>query len=951
MPDAPDTPLPRYARPAAMQAIVGTKLVPPRASGRIVARDKLISQLLDARRLRCIVLQGPAGCGKTTALVAWRQALLPLGFDMAWLTLTPEDNEPTRFLDYLVASLRQVDPAITREAAELAGHGVDGEAVERTIITLIRGIARHPHDLVLVLDDLQHLSDPGIHEALQWLLDYAPPCLHLVLASRSSVPLSLARLRAQQLALELDLRELRFTPAESERFLASQLGEISPRDALRLHELTDGWVAGLQLLAVDWKKRRQESGAKPMSGSEFARAHVQDARAFAAYFEREVLSRLAPTELELLISVSACNRFCAPLCAALVGRPDAEADSVALLSRLEADNLFIVPVEEVSGPETWFRLHPLLRETLQERFTRRSETRRRAVHHAAWKWFGERGLLDEAVRHAVQAGEPQAAAHMVEASARDLALRGELRKLIGLVQQLPQEQVQASLALRIWMVRVALYARDFDACAKAIEQLKADLPPADALSRLALLLLEVTFAVQRDDTDAATALLPQLLEPPPPGADALMRGGRDNLLSWIYMHRGDFERARQLQQEGPPRLVHGAPLLGTAGGVLQGQCLVGLSYALQGRMKDAERIYRDVLHQAGQAGSSCTDPAYMATALLGEALYEHNDLRGVLGLLEERVDVLERVSIPDSVLRLLYMLSAAHWELGHQLESLAYLDRLEDYATHLKLDRLLAFSLAAQAQRQLQLGRMEEADALMRRLDELDRKHPPKPSAGFGEIGVMTERIRVRWLMAQGDVDAAARRLAPLLASMEARGQHRLLSQLLIVRALIERSRGQEDAARASVIAALTQGHKLGLVRCLLDADPEAPELIRAVGAEPGLDPVLAFYVERLCPPAGDGAGSSSSGNSSDKRSPATADGRAGAAAAAASTSLLLEALSERETDVVRLLAQAMPNKKIARALGLSPETVKWHLKNIYSKLNVSGRDEAVARVKDLSLG
>lgn len=228
------------------------------------------------------------------------------------------------------------------------------------------------------MDDLQHLTDPRIHEALQWLLDYAPARLHLVLATRSSVPISLARLRAQQLVLELDLCELRSSAAESERFLQAQLGSIEPRDAMRLHELTDGWVAGLQLLAVDWKKRQQQAGGKASATSDFGRAHVQDPQAFAAYFEREVLSRLAPNELELLISVSACNRFCAPLCAAMVGRPEAVEYVVSLLARLEADNLFIVPVEGAER-ETWYRLHPLLRETLRERLGRRSEARRPAV--------------------------------------------------------------------------------------------------------------------------------------------------------------------------------------------------------------------------------------------------------------------------------------------------------------------------------------------------------------------------------------------------------------------------------------------------------------------------------------------------------------------------------------------------------------------------------------------
>lgn len=917
--------------PAPRQSLDSTKLAPPRPSGRLVARDKLATQLLEARRHRCIVLQGPAGYGKTTTLVAWRQALLPLGFDVAWLTLTTGDNEPTRFLDYLLACLAQVNSAITREATKLVGHGVDREALERTIITLIHGITRHQRDLVLVLDDLQHLTDTRIHEALQWLLDYAPPSLHVALATRSSMPLSLARLRAQQQVLELDLRELRFSAVESERFLQAQLGSIDAREAMRLHEITDGWAAGLQLLALNLKKRR-EPGAALGAGGSASRVLLQDPQTFAAYFEREVLALLGPTELETLISASACNHFCASLCAALAGRPDATVDLVSVLARLEADNLFIVPVEGADR-EIWYRLHPLLREILHERLTRRSRARQRALHVAAWQWFQAHGDLSEAVRHAVLAGDVQVAADMVEACARDLAPRGELRKLIGLMRLLPQEQVQASFALRTWTVRLALFARDFGACATGIANLRADLPADDHLGRFELMLLEVAFAVQRDDAETAALMLPELLQPPPAGANAMLLGGRDNLLSWLYIRRGEHERARQLQLETPIRVMNGTPMMGTASGMLQGRCLVGLSYALQGRMTEAERIYRDVLHEAQRGGDSCVEPSYLATALLGEVLYEQGNPVAVVELLENRVDVLERVSIPDSVQRLQYSLAAAHWMLGNRLESFACLERLEDYATHLNLARLLALALWTQAHRRQQLGELDEAQALMHRLEDIERRHPPREPGRFNEIGLMAERSRVRWLLTHRDYEQAAQRLDRLLASMESRNQHRLRPQHLLLRALVEQARGQQEKSRETVLEALRAGHRLGLMRSLLDADPAALGLILETTSNATLDPVLAFYVERL-------RKSSGSDITDAPTAPTSAEPRAAA--------VPMDALSDREIDVLQLLAQVMPNKKIARVLGLSPETVKWHLKHIYDKLGVSGRDEAVARVRDM---
>lgn len=928
MPDKTPSP----ARPpdvSALKALVTTKMVPPRSAGRVVAREALLARLMEARRRRCLVLQGPAGCGKTTTLVAWRQALLPLGFDVGWLTLTAEDNELTRLLDYLLASLAHAAPAVTQAAADFAGRGVDSEAVERTLIALVRSIAGHPRDLVLVLDDLHHLTDPRIHEALQWLLDYAPANLHLMMASRGAVPLSLDRLRAEGQLLELDVRDLRFSAAESERFLQSQLGTIDHRDAMQLHELSDGWAAGLQLLAINWKKRRQElatARGDAKAPGDFVRTHVQDPQAFAAYFEKEVLSRLSPQELDLLISVSACSRFCAPLCAVLLGRPESDVGMAPLLARLEAENLFIVPVESTER-ETWYRLHPLLRETLRERLGQRSEAERLQVHRIAWQWFRDHGLIDEAVRQGVAAGEGAAAAALVEKSARDLAVRGELRKLIGLVRQLPLAQVQARVGLRLWMIRVELFAREFDAFSAQIDRLRKDIPPDDAMSHYALTLMEATLAVQRDDTDAGMALLPRLLAVPE-GADAMTIGGRDNILTWLYMHRGDYERARRIQLDNSIRLINGVPLRGTPSGTLQGRALVGLSYAMEGRMTQAERIYRDVLRESNEGGSACVDSAYLATALLGEVLYEHDETDEALRLLEDRVDALERVSIPDSVLRVHRTLAAAHWVAGRRLEGMAYLERLEDYSAALGLDRLLVYSLSLQAHYRMEMGDAVAAEASMLRLNEIDARHGDADHSALMEIGVIAERARIRWSMARGDADDAARRIEPLIASIEMHGRQRLVAQLKLMQAVIERRRGRMDAARECTLTALRRGHRLGLVRSLLDADPVVMELVADVARDASLDPVLAFYAERLA---------------SAGRMAASAESTTSTGTSTHAATRPVEPLSERERDVLHLLVQAMPNKKIALALGLSIDTVKWHLKNIYGKLGVAGRDEAVA--------
>ncbi|SAK92908.1 LuxR C-terminal-related transcriptional regulator [Caballeronia ptereochthonis] len=903
---------------------------PPRSGARVVARERLITQLLDARRKRCIVVQGPAGSGKTTALVAWREALLPLGFDIAWLTFSPDADDSTHCVDYLVTSLAQIDPSIGREAALLGGRGTDDEAVERTVIALVNGIANHPTQVVLVLDDVHHLADARNHEALQWLLDYAPPNLHIALLSRTMLPLALGRLRDQGLVLELDMRDLRFTAQESEVFLKAQIGEIPAKEARRLHQLADGWAAGLQLFAIH-AKLRQKAGCAGAPQEAASQIQLHDPQAFAEYFDREVLSRLEAPEVELLIRMAVCTRVCASLCVALVANEQDAAEVVALLSRLDSDNLFVAPIEAATGAEVWYRLNPLFRETLLGRFRARSQRDQRDVHMRAWAWFRDHGHPDEAVHHALLAGDTSAAADLVLQVARPLQVKGDLRKLVALMRMLPEAEIETRPGLRMWMAHLHLYARRFDACAAAIAALKRDTGENDTRPRYRLTLLDAALAAQRDDPDGAMSILPELLRTPE-HSDGWIIGARNNLLSWLYMHRGHYEDARRLQLDAPPLIVDGAPLVGTNVGTLSGRCFVGFSYALEGKFTQTERICRDVLFEAEQYGHAAADASCFASALLAEVLYEFNELDAVRKLIESRADLLERVSIPDSVLRVHTVLSATHWLLGHRLDAFAYLERLDEYASQRDLPRLVAWALAEQVQRHVSIGQMDAADATLARLDALAASIPAERPGTRAEVLVAAGQAHVDWCVAHEDFEAAAIRLQPLIARCDERGWQRRAVRFGMQAAVVAARLGRLDAARDGALAALRRGHRLGLLRTLLDADPGAAELIRRVLADERDDPVLAFYGARI-----------DAARSAAPASPARAATQADARRA--------EVLSERETEVVRLLSQALPNKKIARTLGLSPETVKWHLKNIYGKLGVSSRDEAVARVRDFELG
>jgi LuxR family maltose regulon positive regulatory protein len=919
---APPTP-PRAQPEAAQRSAVG-----------VVARDRLLARLLEARRLRCITVTGPVGSGKSTLIAAWRQAIVPLGADVAWFTSTADDNEPARFLDGLLASVARVDPSLVREASQSRGDSIetDPDGIERLAIALVRGIAAHPRDLMLVLDDVHHLSHAAIQDALQWLLDYAPPNLHLVLVSRGKVRLSLDRLRSQSQTLELDHSDLRLTPAESAQFLKAQLDdEIDARTVRTLHELSDGWVAGLRLFTLDWKKKQLESG-RAAPGEPFARLPARDALALTQYFEQEVLSLLAPAELDMLVRAAPCNRFGASLCAALVNASSAVAEAAALLTRLDSNDLFVFLVENQSH-ETWYRLHPLLRETLLARFAALDELTRQAVHARAFAWFRDRDLLEDAVRHGVQAGQPAQAAALVDQCAPSLIVRGERRELVALLRQMPPQQIQESFRMRLWLARTQFFERDTDACAKTLDGLARDLPADAAALRFHLATLQAALAVQRDDTGAALAILPRLLDVPS-DAEALAVGARNNILSWLYTQQGEYEKARRLLLDAPALRVDGAPLVATAAGSLQGRCLVGLSYALEGKMTQAERIFRAVAAEAEQGGKACVDALYLALSLLTDVLYELNDARQARALLEDKVGMLERIAMPDAVLRVYRVLAAANWQAGNPAAAFAHVERLQDYATRNRLDRLLAHGLADEVHFRLLLGELTAAEAALARLNAIEARHASAPSGAPDEISEVAQRSRIRLATTLGHFDAAAAQLAIVIAQSEERGRQRTVAHLLVKSAAVDARLGRYGPARQKLLDALRRGHRLGLQRSLIDADPSARTMMGELAQTESLDPVLAFYIERL------------QAIRARPDMPAT-EGEARPATRNA-TPAELEDFSDRELEMLRLLAQAMPNKKIARALGLSPETVKWYLSRIYSKLRVAGRDEAVARVRDL---
>ncbi|MDM0003340.1 LuxR C-terminal-related transcriptional regulator [Variovorax sp. J22G73] len=924
-------------------------------SRRLLVRQALLQRLSPVPGRRCIVLRAPAGFGKSSLLLTWQRELVAEGIDIAWVRLaelaelTVNGEGDLHFMTALMGALAAVDAAIARHA--VAHAQPDADAIERLVIALVRGIAAHGRQIVLVVDDVHSAQSENVHIALQLLVAYAPPNLLCVLASRNSLPMTLAPAPGAGTVLTLESDDLRFSLQESVDYLRMRLPDLDERSAAALHRLADGWPALLRLASADLRRRR---GARPLPPE-----GVPDLAPFAAYFGAHVFPRLSVTQLRLLTLCAAPTRFSAALCAELAGTGYSAAQCAELLVPAAREGLLrgvtpgatgapgamdatgdpAEPGSPVGAPqapadERWWQLHPLLRRVLLARLASWPEAERQKLHAKAWPSLALRGMHHQAVRHALAAHDHAAAARLAERGAVALFVQGKLIEAIALVRQLDPATLGDNPNLRLWAAWVELADYRLDDCARSIAALRAEPGGIEPAMRYRLTLLECLLAIRRDDSDALQQLLSQLLAPPA-AADDFARAGRRNVLTWLHLRNGEFERARQIQRDEPLAMIGAEPVVETLFGSLVGQCLVGLSYAAEGQVHGAERIYRNVLREMHERGTRCTEVRRLTAQLLAEVLYERHGPLVAARSIEEQPGTQSGL-IPDTTLRMILVANRALQAAGRWREALEHLAQAAAFLQRQGIDRGLACVLLEQLQVQLTRNDADAARATLQDLEALHALHPDVESGALRQVADSMAQARIRLAMH----DNQPAQLPLLLSHIEAlalryrqRGQVGLGVALQLQAAEIERRLGRTEASGARVRAALRLGHRLGLMQTLLGAHDNALALIQAARAVPNLDPVLVFFAERIEALA---------------RPPQPRDEHAGQRASAISRDDrgLVRLLTLREAEVVELLVQAMPNKKIALTLGLSLDTVKWHLKNIYLKLDAHGRDAVAKRLR-----
>ena len=888
---------------SAIGPLVATKLLAPLSVTGYRERPRLGAMLdrglEDSSRLT--LLSAPPGYGKTVAVAGW---LGSRGLTCAWLLLDSADNDLARFVRYLVAALRAVRPEVGDATDGLFGPGVS-TSMDLIGATLLDEIAASDDPFVLVLDDYQVVSAEPVHRLVRFLIERGPPFVHLIVLTRADPPLPLARLRAHGRLVEVRADDLRCNSQEASAYLAAAGVSLAPELVERLLDRTEGWIAGLQLAAISLRDRPDAAALiEDFHGSQ---------RFVFDYLADEVLAGLDDNLRSFLVRTSVADRFTPELCRELTGRDDA----AVLLERAEQANLFLVALD---AERRWYRYHGLFADYLRSQL---AEGERRQLHERAANYFGRAGSDTEAIAHLLAAGSVDRAFDLVERAARPTFEAGELATLLGWLDALPPERVAASaelVSLQGW----ALFLTGEIAAAKAA----ADSHPLEpgprgsAEGRLYALraVLAPFFPGEPDAENLARAGLELL------GADDPIRALTLLALGTAQLAAGEWTSAVETLRPALEAARHsGQPMAGVAAATM-----LGLGLVATGARPEAETLCRGMLEEtAGPRGREGAGSWYLARWLLGLVRYEAGDLIEARRELERGYAAAVRFRFArQSLGALVSYLALVRQATGSPEAALEAVRAVARDAHAAGVTRVAAQAAEAEARIRLLQGDLTGA---------AEWADWPMSGAGEGPASDLWQRPRdltiARIRLAQSRPAEARSLLGPARAAAEATGSVAELITIGVLDAAVAEGTGRQAAARRALEQAVRLAGPGGYVQRFLDDGKSIAHLLPFVRkASPAfVDQVIAAF-------------DASSG------SPGAATPRVGRFVWRDEHGQLLETLTARELDVLRLMAQGATNAGIADRLAVSLGTAKWHVGNVRAKLGATNRTQALVRAQELGL-
>jgi LuxR family transcriptional regulator, maltose regulon positive regulatory protein len=910
--------------------LLETKLYLPRPRAGRVVRRRLSDRLDAAAEAKLILVSAPAGFGKTTLLAEWLSTAPTAptaGRSAAWLQLDRGDNDPVSFWTYVIAALRTVASEVGQsELALLASP--QPPPIRSVLTTVLNDLGARGPEIVLVLDDYHLVESLEIQDDMTFLLDHLPPRLHLVIASRADPAMPLARLRAREDLVEVRAAELRFTADEAAAYLNGVMGlQLMAQDVAALEERTEGWIAALQLAALSMQGRDDVPG--------FIAEFAGDDRYIVDYLAEEVLQRQPPAVRDFLLQTSLLNRLSGPVCDAVTGKSGGR----ATLEALDRGNLFVVPLDDRRQS---YRYHHLFADVLRARLAEESPELARQLHRRASDWHAENGESSVAIEHAMAGDHFERAADLIELAMpvarrdrQEITLRRWLELLPGEVlatRPVLSNGYAGSLLITGVIEGVDRHLRDAErwlgvpldraggSGPGVTRMVVVDddefrrLPAAIAVHRAGLALVTGDLSGTIDYALRALELIDQASGMLEVDYD-LGRGAASGLIGLATWSRGELDTA----YEAYLRCVDCLRRAGHLADVLGCSITLADIQITKGRLRDAERTYEQALALvADPAGFLLRGTADMYVGLC--SLHrERNDLTRARSLLAISEKLGENGALPQNRYRHRVAAARIREAEGDLAGAEALLTEAEsvyvgDFSPNVRPVP------AMRARIWIRQGRVDDVRAWVRE----------RALSAVDELSYLREYEHItlaRALLAQDEIGPANELLERLLRAAEAGHREGSVVEILVLQALAQRLRGDLRAASAPLERALLLAEPEGYVRVFVDEGPAMASLLAeaaGLGIAPG-------YVRELL---------SALGEETDE-APVTRTTVA---------NVLIDPLSRRELDVLRLLGSDLGGPEIARELVVSLNTVRTHTKNIYAKLGVTSRRAAVSRAAELGI-
>jgi len=887
--------------------LLQTKLYIPPTRTELVSRPRLIGRLKAGRDHRLAVISAPAGFGKTTLVTQWlNSAPCP----STWLSLDEGDNDVTRFLTYFVAALRTIQADIGKGALS-ALSSPQPPSAEAVLTSLINDVTALPDRMILVLDDYYLIEAEAIHAALTFLLEHLPPQMHLVIASREDPPLPLARLRARGQLTEVRAADLRFTSSEAAEFLNQVMCLGLPaEDIAALETRTEGWITGLQLAAISMQ------GSK--DASSLIRSFTGTHHFVLDYLVEEVLQQQPARVQTFLLRTSVLDRLCGPLCDAIcsVGTASSTPSSgQETLEYLERTNLFIVPLD---NERRWYRYHHLFADLLRQRLhqSAASSTGEEGKGVAdllvrASVWYEGNGMDIEAFRYAAAAHDLERAERLMLGDWMPLHFRGAVAPVLNWLESLPTTELDARPLLWVMYASALTMVGQISAVEPKLQAAEMALAAAfqgttdlDEKNRNVvghIAAIRAMLAARQDKVETIIAQSRRALEYLHPD-NLPVRTATVWKLGYAYQLQGDRAAASQAYAE--------AESASHASGNVMVNILATIGL---GQIQEAETqlnlaadTYRRNLQLYGDQPLPIASEAHLGLARI---FYEWNDLDAAHRHGQQSIQLARQEEDTDRFVSskvFLARLKLAQGDVVSAAAMLAEADR--SVRQHSFVDRM-AEVVSAQVRTLLHQGNLDAAAHL----------------AQTHDLPISQARVH----LAQGDTAAALTVLEPLRQQVEAKKWQDERLKVMVLQSVVHHVRGEQEQALLVLGEALALAEPGGFIRTFVDEGPPMASLIYEALSR-GIAP---DYVRRLL--------AAFPGTEPEQRDPSESQ---------ASEPTLIEPLSEREREVLQLIAEGLTNPEIASRLFLALNTVKTHASNIYSKLGVHSRTQAVARARALGL-